>query len=346
MKIFITYDSEKRQLAEKIYYALIAAKHEPWLDVEELPTGGDYRARLTAAITKSDALVFLASARALAEGSFTLTELKHFQRRWRNPVGRVVTVVLDGVSIKSLPAYLSAVTILEQKGAGDLATEVMVAVNDLREARPAARNWLPVGAVALVALAFGAWLYTQQTRSQRRLDEQKLAERRLNRAYDSTVRFLASVTRRPVPLLPCNSEVARVQSVRLHNNDEVRNALAFLRDSADGVDASGAMLDSTNLQGFNFSGANLRASRLRSACIDSANFADAELRGAHFEEATGTEAVFKRARLDSSHSTARNCRAHPSWARACVTLILQRRCLKMRTFATPKLAGPAFTPRC
>ena len=50
MKIFLSYATEDRALAEQIQLALAGAGHEVFFDRESLPAGGDYHERIKASV--------------------------------------------------------------------------------------------------------------------------------------------------------------------------------------------------------------------------------------------------------------------------------------------------------
>jgi len=132
MRVFISYASEDRDIAEKVQLALAGDGNATFFDTQDLPAGGDYNARIAAGIEQCDALVFLVSPYSVVPGSFALTELKLARSRWAHPAGRVVPVRIAPVSFEQMPNYLKAVTILEPEG--NVALEVVMAVRALRQA--------------------------------------------------------------------------------------------------------------------------------------------------------------------------------------------------------------------
>lgn len=128
MKVFISYASEDRDLAEKIHLALLGGHHETFFDKDKLPPGGSYRQRILKAIDESEAMVFLISPESIEKGSFARTELKQARSRWAHPRGRVLPVMARDVSYDVLPNYLGAVTVLEPEG--DAPAEVVMAMSN------------------------------------------------------------------------------------------------------------------------------------------------------------------------------------------------------------------------
>ncbi|MDP3289935.1 MAG: CHAT domain-containing protein, partial [Methyloversatilis sp.] len=131
MKIFLSYASEIRARAEGVNAALQAAGHDVFFDREDLPAGLNYDDRIRSAIESSDLFVFLLSPAAVAEGHYTRTELKIARRRWPDPAGHVLPVMVDATPFSALPPYLGSVTVLVPEG--NLAAEVVLAVADIEQ---------------------------------------------------------------------------------------------------------------------------------------------------------------------------------------------------------------------
>ncbi|MDO9599353.1 MAG: CHAT domain-containing protein [Azoarcus sp.] len=129
VQIFLSYSSSHKDTAETLCCALQAVGHEVFFDREDLPPGQDYNDRIRHAIRDSDLFIFLITPEAVAPGHYTLTELKIASRKWPNPAGRVLPVMVAPTPFSSLPAYLSSVTVLEP--VGNLAAEVALEVADL-----------------------------------------------------------------------------------------------------------------------------------------------------------------------------------------------------------------------
>lgn len=129
MKIFLSYATEDRPLAEEIQLALTGAGHEVFFDRQSLSAGGDYHARIKAAVDAADALVFLVSPDSVADGGYALTELGYARSRWPHPKGRVLPVKVRATPFERMPPYLKSVTVLEP--VGNAAAEVAAAVEQL-----------------------------------------------------------------------------------------------------------------------------------------------------------------------------------------------------------------------
>jgi hypothetical protein len=57
MQLFLSYASEDRNKAEQVALAL-GPVHQVFFDRDELPPGGDYNARIRAAIMDADGMIF------------------------------------------------------------------------------------------------------------------------------------------------------------------------------------------------------------------------------------------------------------------------------------------------
>ena len=116
MKLFLSYSSKDRSLAEPIYLALRAQKHAIFFDRSNLQPGEEYDIRIRQAIERSDLFVFLVSPDSIRDGGYALTELAIAQKRWDHPGGKVLPVMLRPTELTDLPPYLRAVMVLEPVG--------------------------------------------------------------------------------------------------------------------------------------------------------------------------------------------------------------------------------------
>lgn len=173
MKIFVSYPSDHRELAERLRLALEAEGHEVFTDRAELKEGEPYHAALREAIEESDAMVFVVTPRAVAPGSYALTELDLAERRWRAPAGRVLPVLAEPTPIDTIPAYLRSVTLLQPRG--DLVAETVAAVARMRHGWPAAA-WIALGLAAALLAGGATWLW------QRHQQQLALAQQQRERA--------------------------------------------------------------------------------------------------------------------------------------------------------------------
>ncbi len=172
MKIFLSYASEQRPVAEPLTLALEADGHEVFFDRHDLPVGGSYHDRIRDAVDDADRYVFLISPESVEPGSYALTELSLAQARWPRPSGRVLPVMAAPTPFDRLPPYLGAVTVLQPKG--NLAAEVAA-----QFARPAWwRRWWWLGAALVVAGASTAWWVQQQRLEAQRQEQVRQASER------------------------------------------------------------------------------------------------------------------------------------------------------------------------
>ncbi|MCK9605709.1 MAG: CHAT domain-containing protein [Methylomonas sp.] len=139
MKIFLSYASPYRAIADDLCCRLQAAGHEVFFDREDLPPGTSFDDRIHSAIQSSELFIFLIAPEAVADGHYTRTELKIASRKWPTPGWHVLPVQVAETPLKDVPAYLRALTIMQAEG--NLAAEVVLEVQNLlqlhsQEAQP------------------------------------------------------------------------------------------------------------------------------------------------------------------------------------------------------------------
>ena len=159
MKLFVSYPSAQRALAERLMLALESEDHDVFMDRSDLKSGEAFHQRLREAVARADAMVFLVTPEAVAPGSYCLTELGFAQEQWRRPSGRVLPVMVAATPIAALPAYLSAVTVLAPRG--EIVAEVVAAVAQLRAGGTRTIARVAIAGVALIAATTGAGLWWQ-----------------------------------------------------------------------------------------------------------------------------------------------------------------------------------------
>lgn len=147
MKIFLSYSSSDRTIAERLAYSLRDEGHSVFFDRVSLPAGEGYDSRIRYAIDSCNLFIFLISPESVAIGSYALTELKIAQSKWDNPSGNVLPVLVSEKDLENLPPYLLAVTVLRPQG--DSVAEVVAAVSAVRRRR---RRTIAQRAVLLLAL--------------------------------------------------------------------------------------------------------------------------------------------------------------------------------------------------
>jgi hypothetical protein len=156
MRVFISYTSEQRTLAERLTLGLRNEGHAVFFDKETLPAGASFDDRIRTALRRSHLFLFLISHASLQEGAYAQTELNFARRRWPNPAGKVLPVLAEPIAIEELPPYLRAVSVLESEG--DLVADVLDAVERLsRERRRGIARWVVAAAALLLGTSIGAW---------------------------------------------------------------------------------------------------------------------------------------------------------------------------------------------
>ena len=139
MKIFLSYPSAYKDAVASIRYELQAEGHDVFFDKEDLRPAQNYHDRIRTAMEESDLLIFLITPESVSKGKYTLTELKLAARKWPNPAGHVLPVMLEPTPFEDLPPYLRAVTVLSPEG--NVAAEIVMEVADLsRRPRGVARD--------------------------------------------------------------------------------------------------------------------------------------------------------------------------------------------------------------
>jgi hypothetical protein len=150
MKLFVSYPSDQRPVAEALALALEAEGHDVFFDRADLHAGEPFHQPLRESIEQADGFIFLVSPSSVAHGSYARAELAIAQERWRKPGGHILPVVVEPTPMSALPAYLSAVTVLEPRG--DAVAETVAAVARLARAPARRRRQLAIaGAAGLAA---------------------------------------------------------------------------------------------------------------------------------------------------------------------------------------------------
>lgn len=116
MRLFLSYASKDRRIAEDVYLALVGDGHDVFYDQPSLIPGENSERRIRAALENADAIVFLISPHSVEQGSYALTELKIARQIWKHPEGHVLPTMVESTPFEQIPAYLRAVTILQPEG--------------------------------------------------------------------------------------------------------------------------------------------------------------------------------------------------------------------------------------
>jgi TIR domain len=116
MKLFLSYASEYKTVADEVALAVIGAGHDVIFDQSWLKPGDDYNTRLRDAFNEVDGMIFLVAPEAVQSGAYTLTELAFARQRWPHPFQRVLPVMVASTPLDMVPPYLKAVTLLQPQG--------------------------------------------------------------------------------------------------------------------------------------------------------------------------------------------------------------------------------------
>ena len=155
MKVFLSYASEDRPVAELVAGSIEARGHHVFFDRFDLPPGDTYEDQIQTAIEEANVLVFLITPVSVSAGRFTLTELAFARQRWRSAKRHVLPVMARPTDLDHVPPYLKAVTILEPDG--NLPAEVAAAVDRMAWAMRRVLGRAAVSVATLTAIVAGAY---------------------------------------------------------------------------------------------------------------------------------------------------------------------------------------------
>jgi hypothetical protein len=158
MRIFLSYASEERPLAERVCRVLETEGHEVFFDRDDLGGGDAFGERIRTAIESSQVLVYLISHHSVASHSYALTELAIAATLAKKQRPAILPVRLDDTPIDAVPPTLRAYTILEPQG--DAPAEIALAVDRIRKQRQAAAMRLAAVAAGVVLVVAGALAFT------------------------------------------------------------------------------------------------------------------------------------------------------------------------------------------
>ncbi len=116
MRIFLSYASQDREIANEINRALLEQGHDIFFDRDDLPAGDEFHGRIRRAIEQSDLFIVLLSEYAVDPGSYTLNEIEIAEQAFPKTSGRVLPVVLRPMPIEQIPVFAKSVTLLQSPG--------------------------------------------------------------------------------------------------------------------------------------------------------------------------------------------------------------------------------------
>jgi len=88
LRIFLSFASPDRAIAEKIQLALLGAGHEVFFDEASLAPGSDYNSQIRNSIKECQLFIFLISPNSVGGRRYARTELKLAKAKWPKPNGR------------------------------------------------------------------------------------------------------------------------------------------------------------------------------------------------------------------------------------------------------------------
>ncbi len=156
MKIFLSYASQDREIAQSINLALREQGHDVFFDREDLMPGEEFHSHIRQTIERADLFIFLISENAIDPGSYTLNELDIAEKAMKQASGKLLPVMLQPVAFDRLPAFAKSVTLLQTPG--NIPAAVADAVH--RIAQKQRRNLftrIGAGVAAIALMAAGAW---------------------------------------------------------------------------------------------------------------------------------------------------------------------------------------------
>jgi len=130
MKVFLSYSSDKVDLAKRIAYSLKDEGDEVFFDRDSLPVGETYDRRIREAIQGAQVFIFLITPKAISSGCYALAELGIAERSSADSGMKVVPVMVSPTDFQSMPPYLRSLTVLQPRG--DILAETLAVVADIR----------------------------------------------------------------------------------------------------------------------------------------------------------------------------------------------------------------------
>jgi len=130
VKVFLSYSSDKVDVAKRIAASLKDEGDEVFFDRDSLPVGETYDRRIREAIQSAQVFIFLITREAIASGCYALAELGIAERASVGSGMKVLPVMVSQTDFESLPPYLRSLTVLQPRG--DLVAETLAAVADIR----------------------------------------------------------------------------------------------------------------------------------------------------------------------------------------------------------------------
>lgn len=136
MKIFLSFASEDRDDAHRIYLTLMGDGHKVFFDKTSLPPGANFNQQIRKAIKQSDLFLVLISRAYLEDSRYRHSERELAEEKWPKPWGHVISVMLEKLKkteLAKLHPYLSMGTFLQPEA--DVTIEVAAAIEAMGPTR-------------------------------------------------------------------------------------------------------------------------------------------------------------------------------------------------------------------
>lgn len=155
MRVFLSYASEQRPIAEHVCRLLESEGLDVFFDHEDLAAGDAYGARIRKSVERSHLFVFLVSRDSIARHSYARTELAIVETVPPRRRPQILPVLVEPVDLEQLPALIKPVTLLEPQG--NLPAEVAARIGEVRNALKRRRLQRSAAAVAVALVAGVVW---------------------------------------------------------------------------------------------------------------------------------------------------------------------------------------------
>ena len=121
MKVFVSYSSEYQDLAEKISTTLrqIVVGGLPvtvFFDRSNLRAGQGFAGKIEDQVKSSDLMIVLMSEETFDTGSYVINEIEYAKKKWSDPSGHLLPVLVSNKKIENIDPYVSSVTWIETRG--------------------------------------------------------------------------------------------------------------------------------------------------------------------------------------------------------------------------------------
>jgi len=136
LRVFLCYAVEDRNDVALLYRRLRAEGFAPWMDVEDLLGGQDWKREITTAIETSDAVIVCLSSISIAKKGYFQAEMKHALEVAKTlPSGTIFVVPLkiEGCELPNELSDLHAIDLTNARSHEDLLRALRARAESLRE---------------------------------------------------------------------------------------------------------------------------------------------------------------------------------------------------------------------